>query len=43
MKCLSVVPGSFPGEEVGERNHCLLSGGLRSCCSRSRFMFPSSF
>ena len=30
MKCLSVVPGSFPGEEVRERNHCLFSGGLRS-------------
>ena len=30
MKCLSVVPGSFPGEEVQERNHCLFSGGLRS-------------
>ena len=30
MKCLSVVPGSFLGEEVRERNHCLFSGGLRS-------------
>ena len=30
MKCLSVVPGSFPGEELQERNHCLFSGGLSS-------------
>ena len=26
MKCLSVVPGSFPGEGVRERNHYLFSG-----------------
>ena len=30
LKCLSVVPESFPGEEVRERNHCLFSGGLHS-------------